>query len=293
MKSYRLHAIDILDKFYTSTDTLKSILSKYFTQNRVDQSIRNRTTVLAKEIIRWKGRIDWYISINLNSPFNKLQQKLLAAMEIGVYEILLDEKVPTYAAINSVVEIVKKTKNRKASGLVNAILRKVSKEAIDIRPTEVSDADWYSVPNWMFNKWVSQFGKEQAQQLSEYFLREPQLSIRRNSGIKSDDFERSISEDVKIIKQENSDVFYSIEEGGGKLRSSNLFSSGAFSFQDRASGMIVEVLDPKPGEVVLDVCCAPGTKQITLLNILKMTVRYMLAISIIIVLSWLKMIQID
>lgn len=260
MKSYRLHAIEILDKFYTSSDTLKSILTKHFNLNTVDLSIRNRTTVLTKEIIRWKGRIDWYISKHLNSPFNKLQSKLLAALEIGTFEILLDEKIPSYAAINSIVEIVKKSKNRKASGLVNAILRRISSEKIGKRPKDINDFDWYSIPKWLGQKWQKQFGNNQALQLAEYFLAEPRLTIRRNNIVDSNIFEKSKNEEVKLLKLKDTDIFYNIEEGGGILRKSDIFSEGAFSFQDRASGLIVEVLDPKPGDTILDVCCAPGTK---------------------------------
>lgn len=261
MKSYREHSIEILDKFYSSSDTLKTILSKFYAANRIDRSIKNRTTVLSKEVIRWKGRIDWYISKHLNSPFNKLQSRLLAALEIGTYEILLDEKVPTYAAIDSIVEIVKKSKNRKASGLVNAVLREISKESFDTKPKKINNFDWYSVPNWLGQKWEKQFGKDKAIQLAEYFLTEPPLNIRRNSNVIQDnDFIDMLPDEVSISKFNNSNIFYTVEQGGSSLRNSDLFYEGVFSFQDRALGMIVEVLDPNPGEIILDVCCAPGTK---------------------------------
>lgn len=261
MKSYRDQSIEILGKFYSRTDTLKTILSKYFAVNKVDQLTKKRTTVLSKEIIRWKGRIDWYISKHLNSPFNKLQPRLLAALEIGTFEILLDDKVPIYASIDSIVESVKKSVNRKASGLVNAVLRKISRESIDTKPNEINDFDWYSIPNWLGRKWETQFGTDSAIQLAEYFLTEPQLMLRRNNCVIQDkDFVDLLPEDVTIKYFDHSDTFYIVEEGGSSLRNSELFSEGGFSFQDRASGMIVEVLDPKPGELILDVCCAPGTK---------------------------------
>ena len=121
MNSAREQVVEILDQFYNSTLDLKTIQNNYFKQNNNDSSERSRIIVLSREILRWKGRIDYFIKMYLSSPFHKLQSKLLAILELATYELIFDDKVPDYAAINSCVELAKSKFNKKTSGLVNAV----------------------------------------------------------------------------------------------------------------------------------------------------------------------------
>ena len=160
MKSYREHVVDIIDSFYSTTQNLKSLQNRQFGKSNLSRSDRNRILVETRDILRWKGRIDWYIRKYLNSPFHKLQPKLLSVLEMGTYEILFDDKIPNYAAINSSVEIAKTKLNRKASGLTNAILRKVGTELVNEKPTKIYDHDWRSFPKWLYDKWIKQLFKK-------------------------------------------------------------------------------------------------------------------------------------
>jgi 16S rRNA (cytosine967-C5)-methyltransferase len=261
MLTARDHVIDIIDRYYSTSSDLKSIQNKQFSKYKISAIERNRIYVLTREILRWKGRIDWYIKKHLNSPFNKLQTKLLVILEIGTYELLFDDQVPDYAAINSAVELAKQKLNRKASGLVNAVLRKISTVDSSKKQDEMTDFRWYSFPDWLYNKWLKQFGEQQTKELCKYLNGTLPLMIRRNSKkIDHDDFFKKIPKEVAIELIENSDRFYEVVDGGSFLRTIDSMERGNYSFQDRAAGMIVEVLDPQPDEIILDVCCAPGTK---------------------------------
>lgn len=260
MKSYRQLSVEILDRFYNTSLNLKSIQNALFSKNKISGDERNRTLVLTREILRWKGRIDWFIARHLKTPLIKLQPSLLTILELGTYELMFDKKVPNYAAINSAVEIAKTNVNMKASGLVNAVLRKVSNESFELRSTEIHDYDWFSFPKWLFEKWSITFGLENAIELTNYFNSLSKLNIRRNCKIAKSAFGNNLPPEVELEKFENSDLFYTVHKGGSLLKRSDSFKKGDFSFQDRASGMVVEVLDPQPGDVILDVCAAPGTK---------------------------------
>jgi len=260
MKSYREHVLEIINRFYSSSQNLKTLQNNQFNRYNIPSTERNRILVETREILKWKVRVDWYIKKYLNSPFHKLQTKLLVILEMGVYEILFDKKIPNYAALNSTVEIAKSKLNRKSSGLVNAILRKVSSTNNE-RPNEMNDHNWYSYPKWLFEKWIKQFGIEKTQQLCDYFNEAPSLILRRNSNkINHEEFLNDIPIESSIKLIESSDRFYEVISGGSELKNSDLFKNGNFSFQDRAAGMIAEVLESKPNEIILDVCCAPGTK---------------------------------
>jgi 16S rRNA (cytosine967-C5)-methyltransferase len=202
------------------------------------------------------------IKKNLDHPIDRLQSQLLVILELSTYELIIDDKVPDYAAINSGVDLAKRKFNKKTAGLVNAVLRKISSDSTNIKPEQSKDFEWYSFPNWLFEKWLLQFGESRTHQLCEYFNSPVPLTIRRNdTKIDHDSFiEKIESDDIQLSPRKNSDRFYDIDSGGTQLINNPLFRDGYFSFQDRAAGAIVEVLDPQPNEIILDVCCAPGTK---------------------------------
>jgi 16S rRNA (cytosine967-C5)-methyltransferase len=262
MKSAREQVVEIIDRFYNTTLDLKTIQNSYLKQNNTDPSKRNRIVVLSREILRWKGRLDLFIKKYLDHSIDRLQPQLLIILELATYELLFDDKVPDYAAINSPVDLAKRKFNKKTAGLVNAVLRKINSANVDTKPKQVIDSEWYSFPNWLYEKWIMQFGKTRTHQLCNYFNSPVPLTIRRNTfKINHDSFIQKIEEDsIKLSQIKNSDCFYNVESGGTQLLNHPLFKDGCFSFQDRGAGSIVEVLDPQPNEIILDVCCAPGTK---------------------------------
>ncbi|MCK4903976.1 MAG: 16S rRNA (cytosine(967)-C(5))-methyltransferase RsmB, partial [Candidatus Marinimicrobia bacterium] len=262
MKSAREQVVEIIDIFYNSTLDLKTIQNNYFKQNNINILERSRIVVLSKEMLRWKGRLDLLIKMYLDHPIDRLQSQLLVILELATYEIIFDDKVPDYAAINSGVDLAKQKLNKKTSGLVNAVLRKISSTDINIISEQDKDFEWYSFPNWLFEKWIKQFGKTRTHQLCDYFNSPVPLTIRRNNiKIDHDSFIEKIEvDDIKLSQTENSNLFYNVDSGGTRLLNNPLFLEGCFSFQDRGAGAIVEVLDPQPNEIILDVCCAPGTK---------------------------------
>lgn len=262
MKSAREQVVEIIDKFYSTNLDLKTIQTNYFKQYSINSLDRNRIVVLSREILRWKGRLDSIIKNYLNHSIAKLQSQLLVLLELATYELIIDNKVPNYAAINSTVEIVKKKFNKRTAGLVNAVLRKVSADNINKKPDYCKDFEWYSHPKWLFEKWIMQFGEKRTRQLCDYYNLPVPLTIRRNAyKIDHANFLGKIEAiDIQISSIKNSNCFYNVNSGGTSLLNHLLFLDGYCSFQDRAAGAIVEILDPQPNEIILDVCCAPGTK---------------------------------
>jgi 16S rRNA (cytosine967-C5)-methyltransferase len=262
MKSAREQVVEIIDRFYNTTLDLKTIQNSYFKQYSTNTLERNRIVVLSKEVLRWKGRIDLFLKCYLDHSINRLQSKLLAILELATYELIFDDKVPEYAVINSAVDLAKRKLNKKTSGLVNAVLRKIGSVDTNTQLKHIKDFEWYSFPNWLFEKWIKQFGKTRTHQLCDYFNAPVPLTIRRNhTKIDHKNFVEKIeSDEIQLSRIDNSDYFYNIKSGGTRLLNNPLFQDGYFSFQDRGAGAIVEVLDPQPNNVILDVCCAPGTK---------------------------------
>ena len=76
---------------------------------------------LSSEVIRWRRTLDEWISPALNKPIKKLPLNVLCILRLGYYEYVMDDFIPIHAAVNSWVELSKKLKNKRISGLVNAV----------------------------------------------------------------------------------------------------------------------------------------------------------------------------
>ena len=183
-------------------------------------------------------------------------------LKLGYYEATMDKEVPNHAVVNSWVELTKLIMGNKFGGLVNALLRKGIQIDSNKRNDNLTHGEWFSFPDWMIDKWIDQFEEEDTLALCDYFNSPPYIDVRLNTS----KFELELILNkiqrlgVNWEKSPESNRFIRIKSGIGKLLKSEPFKIGMINFQDRASGAVVELLDPQEGETILDVCAAPGTK---------------------------------
>ena len=263
MKDARYHAFCILKKFEQSNDRLKFIRDKYYKNTKLEQNVLFRTLVLTNEVIRWEARLDFWISSYLSKPIKKLNPSIHIILKLGYYEALMDDLIPAHAVVHSWVELTKTEMGRKFSGLVNALMRKTQKINPFQKDKKQSLSQWYSYPSWIFEKWTTQFGVEKSILLFEYFNKPSKIDIRITctSEEKNEVFNQIKALGVNLKTSPESEYFIRLDSGTGNILKSDLFKKGILNIQDRASGAVVELLDPQPGETILDVCAAPGTKS--------------------------------
>ena len=178
--------------------------------------------------------------------------------------MIFDSHIPDYAIVDSYVKLSRKIIGNYVTGFVNAILRKISKSDNYVlkKESQFNLGVALSYPDWIIESWINQYGENKTIKLCEYFNKTYTLMIRRNELIIDHNLlvDKIEKDKIKIERYKNSENFYYIKKGAGSLLKSKLFSKGYISIQDRAAGAVVELLDPKPGEIILDACAAPGTK---------------------------------
>jgi 16S rRNA (cytosine967-C5)-methyltransferase len=262
MDPLRRHAVNVLTLFDNKGAQLKHIRDTYCKKYSVSGNDRQRLTAMTNEVIRWRGRLDYWLMGLLNKPNRKIQPELNNILRLGIYEVVMDEKVPDYAAVNAYVEIAKRSLGKGQGKLTNALLRKATGIHKTDKPEKCTLNDWYSFPNWLWEKWINQFGKEKTIELANLYNSAPKIDIRRNEAkLSHDDLQSYCNDhDVEIEPWSDSNIFYKVMRNLSGFR--NLIVAGKISVQDRAAGMVVELLAPIQGETILDVCAAPGTKAI-------------------------------
>ena len=263
----RLLTLKILTQFEKNNKQLGIIRNHLFSQYKPDTLVRSRVMALSNEIIRFRGRLDLLIEKISSRSIKRLNNSLRSILHIGFYEILYDEVIPDYAAVNSCVDLTKNILNRKASGLTNAVLRKLIREKEANKDWNLQykkDTRWDSIPAWLQLKWKDQFGDDGYHGLIKKFNRVSSTFIR------NDHYQYSMNELINKFKRNEIDCekysknFLKVNSGVRKVISTELFQSGHISIQDPASGAVVDCLDPIEGETILDVCASPGTKSLYL-----------------------------
>lgn len=268
MLNNRLHAYQILNDFQRTGNRLKNIRDAYFIQYGISGADRVRVLVLTNEVVRWQGRLDLWLESALDNPLKNLDTKVKTILNMGTYELLMDNAVPAYAAVTSAVDLTRKIKGNRCAGLVNAVLRKLSKVDPNICPGNDEDenvyARWLSFPLWMVKRWGIKYGENTTKALCEHFNTSVSMGVRLNvNKMEAGEFRNIMESDgIILLSLSNSDRFFRVKKGGNKLYTHDLFKKGIISIQDRGAGGIVELLDPQPGETILDVCAAPGTKTV-------------------------------
>ena len=257
----RLHAYNIVLKYESSKVQLKAVRQEYFNKNKLSTNERNRSMALSNEVIRWKRTLDEWISMSLKKPIKKLPLNALCILRLGYYEYIIDDFVPAHAAVDTWVELSKKLKSKKISGLINAVLRKaryIDKSSNDLKSALGLQ---FSFQDWMVQNWTKKYGQTKTIELCKYFNNTHEVDLRVD--ISNSNIKRLLrNKQIKWSFSPFSKNFIRIKSGLGDILSSNIFSKGNAFVQDRAAGAVIELLDPRPGEVILDVCAAPGTKSI-------------------------------
>lgn len=224
--------------------------------------------------------LEYRLAQLLNTGFKKVDVRIKVILLMGAYQIEFMESVPSYAAINESVELTKKIK-RGLHGFVNGVLRSYDRNLsrLELPDRDSLPMDYLSV-KYSYNidivkMWVEMFGEERAEKLLAAGNTVPPLTIRTNTlkigtaelaAVLTDaGFEVAPADPVIAvgISQETATRAASLmlKVKGSGLIDSELFKEGLFSVQDSASVAAVCTLQPAPGDVLLDLCAAPGGKS--------------------------------
>lgn len=218
-------------------------------------------------VVRWQGRLDWILNGFYKGTFSKAIPNLKNALRVALYQVLFLDRVPDYAAVNEVVEFVKKLQGQKPADLVNAVLRNIIRNKNSIRyPNPDEDpvgylSAYYSHPSWMVKRYIERFGKEDAEKLLMVNNEKPFLTLRINAlKTKPEEFKTLLeSVGLKYKQGDYLPEFFKLQNLTN-ITAWEYYSKGYFNIQDESAGLACRLLDVHEGLRVLDMCAAPGGK---------------------------------
>lgn len=228
---------------------------------------------LAFGAVQRRGTADTAIERLAERSPRLLDPPVIAALRLGLYELLFADATPDHAAVDQAVELVKGAGAAHASGLVNAVLRRAGREKDKLIASLLEDdstperaAVAHSMPLWLVRMWWEELGGESARSLLAACNQPAELALRVNTlrgdresalaALREAGLEAEPAQDSWPLAPAEQIVV----EGRIGAAVPELIAAGDLVPQSRGSAGVVEVLDPQPGENVLDLCAGPGIK---------------------------------
>lgn len=224
-----------------------------------------QATEYVSGVTRWRRRLDFILQQFYRGDLDAMEPVLRHILRIGLYDILFLH-TPAYAAVSQAVHLAKEEVRRGAGGLVNGVLRAVIRRRDTLPEPDTGDVEEdlsirHSHPTWMVRRWVTRYGLDATTSLLQWNNARPVYGVRANMlKVTPDAFQDRLHElgvaaepgrylpDVRRVQS----IQPLLREG--------LFKEGICMVQDEAAGLVVRLLDPNPGEKILDACAAPGGK---------------------------------
>lgn len=216
-------------------------------------------------VLRWQLRLDKIVEHFSKRRIESLDQAVRIALRLGLYQLHYLTRIPASAAVNESVSLVRHARVSSATAFVNAVLRRVIREADYDPVADVSDplermAIQMSHPVWLIERWANALG-----------IAEAEAFAQANNAVAPTAFRviQTRADEAEILSKlhaAGAEVEASqVTEGAWRVAGATslvreLSAAGEIYLQDEASQLVARVLDVKPGERVLDLCAAPGGK---------------------------------
>lgn len=213
--------------------------------------------------LRMRAALDYQIAARSTRPLSKLDTAVLRVLRLAAFQLLYLTRLPAAAVINDAVELTRKAGKSSAAGLVNAVLRKLSRERDQLQwPDDVAIV--HSHPRWLVDRWTARHGREATERWLAFNNRAPSLCLAVNDAVTTRDAVAAelAASGVKTALTSRSPHGLQVIEG--HPLNLDAFTEGRFIVQDEASQLIADLVDVKKGARVLDLCASPGGKTLAL-----------------------------
>ena len=252
-------------------------LNEQIKQNR--KNLTEKDIGLISEIVygvtTWRLTLDEIIKKYSKIKIKKISPWILNILRMGIYQIIFLDKIPKSAAVNESVNLAKRYGHSSSSNFVNAILRKIEKndyeEFFKIEDDIERISKTTSMPKWIVEELMKNNEIKKVEEICKNSNIKPKIIIRVNSlKINKQELIKKLKE--KGIEcnepQEKVDDFLILEKIKN-IENIDEFKKGYFTIQDISAGQTARILNPQPGELVLDACSAPGGKTTYMAELMK------------------------
>ncbi|MGB7441480.1 MAG: 16S rRNA (cytosine(967)-C(5))-methyltransferase [Coleofasciculaceae cyanobacterium] len=258
-------------------------LNKVLQNTQLSSLDRRLLTELVYGTVRRERTLDAIINQLGKKRASQQPPELRTILQLGLYQLRYQERIPPSAAVNTTVELAKVNGLSGLTGVVNGMLRqylRLEKNRLDPgkeqTPNSAPSQDplhlptdlvrrlgiLYSFPDWIIQIWLEQIGEEETAQLCQWFNQSPSIDLRVNPLRVSREEVELAMQAAGVEVQQMSQLPQALRLTGsvGAIEKLPGFQEGWWTIQDSSAQLVSYLLNPQPGEVVIDACAAPGGK---------------------------------
>jgi 16S rRNA (cytosine967-C5)-methyltransferase len=261
-------ALQILTTQEQSTRTLDSVIEDTKGKILSDRRDRALLNALVFGVLRWRGRLDFVIQNFSRIPLKKIDTQVLSILRLGLFQILHLDRIPVSAAVNTSVELAKLSSPPWVVRYVNAILRNAARGLKNIQFPDIRTnpskaiAARKSFPQWLIRRWLDSYGLDETARCCDAINTIPPLTLRTNTLLTNRaTLMQSLGDHAESVQPTK------IVPDGVLLQNPNkpipefaAYKNGWFQVQDEAAQLVTLLLNPQPGDKILDACAGLGGK---------------------------------
>jgi len=246
-------------------------LDRTFRNSQLSDLDRRLVTELVYGSVRRMRSIDFIIDKLATKKSSQQPPDLRTILHLGIYQLQYLNNIPPSAAVNTTVQLAKENKLSGLSSFVNGLLRQyIRLTETDLNPLTITNYKssverlgiLHSFPDWLVELWIEQIGETETEQLCEWFNQSPTIDLRINP-LKS-----SIAQIETAFQAQNISTSriphlpqaLRLNSSTGAIQNLPGYSEGWWTIQDSSAQLVTHLLDPQPGEIIIDACAAPGGK---------------------------------
>lgn len=266
-KTAREQIVDLLIEI-EKEDSYAQLVLKRALQD-TDPKDKGFVTEVIYGTLKYQIKLDYILNQFSKTPVHRMKPLIRNLMRMSLYQMLYLDKVPTSAVVNEAVKIAKKRKFQTLSGFVNGLLRNIERQKDQISyPDKTKDLAYamsieYAIPKWMIEDWLKIYEEQEVRAICEALNERAQVCVRYNT-LKTNAvaFEETLKQEGIAVSEGAflEEAFYL--KGVDNLQNSPSFKKGEWTVQDESAMLVAHVMRPEEGDLILDMCSAPGGKSI-------------------------------
>lgn len=293
-------AFQVLTEHAASGAFATDLLERLASQAALPADDRRLATELTLGVVRRQATLDALIQPHVQRPRVAVEPPLWILLQLGTYQLVFLTAVPPHAAVHETVEVAKRLGTPRWSGFLNGVLRSISRVLTDTITTEPSTeavpltqgryrqlqrallpdpatepanyfAAAFSFPHWLAERWARRFGFDDLLRMGFWLNAPPPLFLRVNLLKTSREQFLEALQQAGIAAQPGERLEAVSITGHVRIESLPGYADGWFSVQDLTAMRAAPLLQSQPGNRVLDLCAAPGTKTTHLAELLRNT----------------------
>lgn len=251
-----------------SNRLVRAVLDKYAFLDGRDKSFIKRVT---EGTIERQIELDFYLNRFSSVHVNKMKPLIRCLLRMSVYQLLYMDNVPDSAVCNEACKLAVKRHFQNLRGFVNGVLRNISrnKESLPLPDAQREPVDYlsvkYSMPKWLVELWLEEYGPEITATLLQGLLEIHPVSLRFRTTLGETEKKKLLEElerhGAEAVPGSYLPYCYLLKNGSD-ISGLPGFEEGLYTVQDVSSALAVEAAQIKKGDLVVDVCAAPGGKSL-------------------------------